>query len=221
MCCTKTASQLSLDGLKVTLTQVDQGFKNKRDIDGVIGATDGCHIAVACPNENACDYVNRKGYHSVVLQAACDCDMYFTDLCVGWPGSVHDAQVFRNSPLCDSLEKDPERLCPNGLFLLGDAAYPLTYDATYLMTPVKDTGSLTSTEMNYNFCHSSTGMAIERAFGLLKGRFRRLKYINIVNAEKRARVVAIACMLHSVCLLGQSVMEQARCDGLFNAYSKQ
>jgi len=81
------------------LTQVVQGFKNKRDIDGVIGAIDGCHIAVACPTENACDYVNRKGYHSIILQAVCDCDMYFTDVYVGWPGSVHDARVYRNSPL--------------------------------------------------------------------------------------------------------------------------
>jgi len=45
---------------------VVQGFKNKCDIDGVIRAIDGCHIAVAYPNENAGDYVNRKGYHSIV-----------------------------------------------------------------------------------------------------------------------------------------------------------
>jgi len=99
--------------------------------------------------------------------------------------------------------------CPNGLFLLGDAAYPLSGN---LITPVKDTGSLTSSETYFNFCHSSTRMAIERAFGLLKGRFRRLKYLNIVQADKRARVVVIACMLHNVCLLGQSGMEQGGCD---------
>jgi len=193
------------------LMQVVQGFRSKRDIDGVVGAVDGCHIAIACPNENACDYVNRKGYHSVVLQAVCDNDLFFTDVYVGWPGSVHDARVYRNSPLGESLETDPDRLCPNGLFLLGDAAYPLSCE---LMTPIKDTGSLSNAETYYNFCHSSTRMTIERAFGLLKGRFRRLKFVNVVNAEKRVRVVVVACMLHNICLLAQDGNEQIMQDSV-------
>jgi len=38
------------------MLQVVQAFKSKREIDGVTGAVDGCHIAVTCPDENACDY---------------------------------------------------------------------------------------------------------------------------------------------------------------------
>ena len=106
------------------LMQAVQGFRSKRDIDGVVGAVDGCHIAIACPNENACDYVNRKGYHSIVLQAVCDNALFFTDVYVGWPGSVHDAQVYRNSPLGESLETDPDRLCPNGCFYLAMQPIP-------------------------------------------------------------------------------------------------
>jgi len=191
------------------MLQVVQAFKGKRDISGIIGAIDGSHIAINCPDENACDYVNRKGFHSVVLQAVCDSDLYFTDVYVGWPGSVHDARVYRNSPLCESLETDPERLCPNGLFLLGDAAYPLTCQ---LMTPIKDTGSLTNSDTYHNFCHSSSRMVIERAFGLLKGRFRRLKFVNVVDAQKRVRLIVVACMLHNVCLLAQSGSEQIAHD---------
>jgi len=44
------------------MLQVVQAFKSKREIDSVIGAVDGCHIAVTCPDENAYDYVSRKLY---------------------------------------------------------------------------------------------------------------------------------------------------------------
>jgi len=54
--------------------------------------------------------------NSILLLAVCDSDMYCTDVCVGWPGSVNDARVFHISPLYESLENDPQRLCRNGLF---------------------------------------------------------------------------------------------------------
>ena len=31
------------------------------------------------------------------MQAVVDCDYWFTDVVIGWPGSVHDAHVFSNS----------------------------------------------------------------------------------------------------------------------------
>lgn len=33
-----------------------------------IGAIDGTHIRIEAPTENAADYINRKGYHSIQLQ---------------------------------------------------------------------------------------------------------------------------------------------------------
>ena len=42
------------------MLQVVQAFKSKQESDVIIGAVDGCHIAVTCPDENAYDYVNRK-----------------------------------------------------------------------------------------------------------------------------------------------------------------
>jgi len=41
---------------------------------------------------------------------------------VGCPGSVHDARVFRNSPLYQSAEHE---LFQGDTHLLGDSAYPL------------------------------------------------------------------------------------------------
>lgn len=60
---------------------------------------------------------------------------------------------------------------PDDSHLLDDAAYNIH---EHLMVPFRDNGHLTNRQKNYNFCHSSGRMTIERAFALLKGRFRSL-----------------------------------------------
>ena len=65
---------------------------------------------------------------------------------------------------------------PQNSYLLGDSAYPLT---SWLMSSFRDNCHLTPQQRNCNFLHSSSRMVIERAFALLKGRFRRLKYVDM------------------------------------------
>jgi hypothetical protein len=38
----------------------------------VIGAVDGTHVRIQGPSENEPNYVNRKNYHSINVQAVCD-----------------------------------------------------------------------------------------------------------------------------------------------------
>ena len=71
---------------------------------GFVGAVDGCHIPIERPREDEHTYVNRKGYHSLVLMGVCDENMIFTDINVGWPGSVHDSRIFKNTSLGKSLQ---------------------------------------------------------------------------------------------------------------------
>ena len=63
------------------------------------GAIDGSHIPVRAPTLNHTDYYNRKGWYSIIIQAVVDHNYIFRDVCIGWPGSVHDARVFANSAL--------------------------------------------------------------------------------------------------------------------------
>ena len=65
----------------------------------ILGAIDGSHIPIQAPlnNPKCFFYINRKQFHSVVLQGVCVDDLKFTNVNVGWPGRVHDSKVLRNS----------------------------------------------------------------------------------------------------------------------------
>ena len=169
-------------------------FEHHRGFPGVLGAIDGCHIPITAPRFFPENYVNQKGWHSVNLQTVCSKDLYFIDCYAGWPGSVHDARVLKNSPLFSDASEDSNHLFPNNRHILGDSAYPL-YD--WLLTPYRDNGHLTPSQRNYNFVHSSTRMVIERAFGMLKGRFRRLRFIEMDSLDNIAnwKVIIVACTL--------------------------
>jgi len=44
-------------------------------------------------------YFSRKHQYAIHLQAVVDHNGLFTDYVIGWPASVHDAKVFKNSSL--------------------------------------------------------------------------------------------------------------------------
>ena len=71
----------------------------------------------------------------------------------------------------------------------------------WLLTPFRDNGHLSRQEVNYNNKHAKTRQTIERAFGLLKGRWRRLKFIEMEKINECPAIVAAACVLHNFCLL--------------------
>ena len=43
-------------------------------------------------------------------------------------------------------------------------------------------------------------MVIERAFALLKGRFRRLQHLEVEVTPKISTVIIAACVLHNLCI---------------------
>ncbi|XP_071572649.1 putative nuclease HARBI1 [Temnothorax nylanderi] len=178
-------------------------FSRPSGFPNVIGAIDGSHINIPAPTENPEAYVNRKGRHSIHLQAVCDHARLFTHIYVGNVGSVHDARVFRLSSLQEYIN-DANKF-PNDTHIIGDAAYTLHQ---HLLVPYVDNGHLTQQQKNYNFCHSSARMVIERAFALLKGRWRSLLHVLAVNdIEFVPYDILACCVLHNICLLQKDELE--------------
>ncbi|CAL1678839.1 unnamed protein product [Lasius platythorax] len=167
-------------------------FKRRsHGIPGVVGAIDGCHIPCQAPIDNANDFYNRKGFHSIILQGICDHKARFIDIFVGLPGRMHDARVFRQSEIFQRLT---HHLLPPNYHIIGDAAYPLKVN---LLTPYRDTGHLTRAQIIYNTRLSSIRSIIERAFGLLKCKFRRLNYLDIADFDFGNKMIGAACVLHN------------------------
>lgn len=118
------------------------------------------------------------------------------------PGRMHDARVFRNSPLYQHMTNAEAPLIQNNLHLIGDTAYPLLCN---LMTPFKDNGHLTRSQISYNTKLSSIRSIIEAAFGLLKVKFRRLKYLDISDFDLGKNMIAAACVLHNFIINGDRI----------------
>ena len=51
------------------------------------------------PKTEKCCRVFKVKYYSIFFKVVCDDNMLFTDVLAGWPGSVHDSRVLRNSVL--------------------------------------------------------------------------------------------------------------------------
>lgn len=49
-----------------------QGFYRNGGFPHVIGAIDGTHVRIIAPTDDEPSFVNRKGYHSINVQAVCD-----------------------------------------------------------------------------------------------------------------------------------------------------
>jgi len=92
------------------------------------------------PRNHGTDYLNRKGYHSVLFQAVCDAHEYLHDVFAGPPGKVHDARMSRLSPLYAAIG---QRL------LLGNSAY-VSGEFAGNVTPKRAVGQLTATELQTN-----------------------------------------------------------------------
>uniref|UniRef100_A0A3B1KAW0 DDE Tnp4 domain-containing protein n=1 Tax=Astyanax mexicanus TaxID=7994 RepID=A0A3B1KAW0_ASTMX len=168
------------------------GFPN------TVCAVDGCHIRIQKPHcDNPLAYYNRKQFYSVILTGFCDSQRRFTHVCVGHPGSWHDARAFRLTEVARLLEEDPLSLAPQGMYMIGDSAYPLLLQ---LMRPFRDNGHLTARQRNFNRKLNSARVVTEHAFGILKTKFRRLQCLYMRNVKNISSAVSACCILYNICL---------------------
>ncbi|XP_038047494.1 protein ALP1-like [Patiria miniata] len=175
---------------------IAEGFAGESCLRGIVGVIDGTHIRIINILNGQPDYINRKSYPSVQLQLVVDDMMLITDAYVGWPGSVHDARVFRNSPLYHDVE-DGHKLAEHQ-YLIGDTAYPLR---SWLVTPFKDNGHLSQQQRRFNRMLSGKRQVVERAIGHLKGRFRRLRELMFHDISQICQFIMATCVMHNLCVL--------------------
>ena len=84
---------------------------------------DGFHGNICTPFENENYFFNRKGFHSINVQAMTDANYKFANIVARWHGSTHDSFIFRTSDVHDYL-RDNHTTLEHGV-VLGDSGYSL------------------------------------------------------------------------------------------------
>lgn len=198
------------------LSEMADYFEERFGIPQCVGAIDGSHIPILKPPQYQSDFHNRKGWHSIILQATVDGKGMFWDLNVGQPGREHDASVLRKSRLwawatnSNGFSGRVKNICGTdvGYFILGDSAYPLQ---KWLLKPYPDTGRLTEGQELYNMRTSRARCVVEHAFGRLKGRWKCLSKRNDCNVNV-VDMVETCCTLHNLCELYMDRFIPEWCD---------
>ena len=141
-----------------------------------LGALDGKHVRIDCPNNGGSEYFNYKGFHSIVLLAMCDGNYTFTLVDIGNFGKDNDASILNNSLIgkgfAENAFKVPDPDMIDGFELpyviLGDDIFALKH---YLMKPYGGR-NLSETQFVFNYRLSRCRRTIENAFGILSARWR-------------------------------------------------
>lgn len=187
------------------LVAVGEGFAQLAGspaFSSAVGAIDGCHIRIKPPAATAQCYLNRKLFHSIQLQAITDHRGKFIDIFVGYPGSVHDARVLRNSPVFTGSLYPPAGKC-----ILGDGGYPCLREPICLITPYREPVQ-NPVQARYNSKHSRARNIVERAFGMMKTRWRSVFFKAMeVSPAFVPEVIACCAVLHNIALQNGDIVE--------------
>ena len=208
------------------LARIAHAFQSKQCLPNCIGAIDGSHIYIASPSNTivAADHRNRNKSFSILLQGVVDSKCHFTSINTGPPGSLHDSAHFKSTELYRKVEEgtmggfhDDPLTWPSGLpfppYIVADRGYPLL---SWCITPFRmgPMGMpLSNEEAWFNRKHSSTRMSVERAFGILKARFKEIGTKTSMKLDFLPTVVHSCCVLHNILLASKDrTLEQILID---------
>lgn len=183
---------------------VVNGFDQRWNYPGCIGAIDGKHIRIVTPKLSGSTFHNYKGFKSVVLLAVVDANYEVMYADVGCEGTVADGGVLKNSSLWQDIVSGAQVL-PEDIVLRGTQQTMkchLIGDDAFAMSPVMlkpyAHRHLTDREAVYNYRCSRARRVVENCFGIMAARFRVLRSEIQFSPVKTNIIVSAICVLHNI-----------------------
>jgi hypothetical protein len=176
---------------------IETQFQKMGHMKGVVGAVDGTYCPIKAPTEKPEVYINRKCFYGITLQAITNSELKFINCFVGYPSSVSDVRIFKNSPIYQKMQSSFLEFFDPGQYIIGDKAYPCV---KFCIPPYIVRSNITSAERHFNTYLAKTRQVVERSFALLFGRFRRLRYLDMNRTDLIPHTIHAACVLHNLCL---------------------
>ncbi|KAH6760410.1 hypothetical protein C2S51_017359 [Perilla frutescens var. frutescens] len=165
-----------------------------------VGAIDGTLVSAWAPARRHNAYRSRKSEISQNVMEICDFNLLFTYVMAGWEGSANDSRV-----LMDAIKRDPKfPWPPEGKYYLVDLGYCnfpsflAPYRGTRYHQRAWSGRQAHGPEELFNKRHLSLRNAIERTFGILKGRFPILKGpMHRYCQTRQVQIVIACCVIHN------------------------
>ncbi|KAL9400046.1 hypothetical protein Peur_009007 [Populus x canadensis] len=182
------------DGLR----KIKNEFESISGIPNAVGSMYTTHIPIIAPKISVAAYFNKrhternqKTSYSITVQGVVDPKGIFTDVCIGWPGSMPDDQVLEKSALFQrangGLLKD--------VWIVGTSGYPLM---DWVLVPYAQQ-NLTWTQHAFNEKIGEIQLVAKDAFARLKGRWSCLQKRTEVKLQDLPVVLGACCVLHNIC----------------------
>ena len=185
--------------------RVEALHARKHGIRGMVGSLDCMHIPWKnCPLALHGQYVGKDKKPTVVLEAACDYNLWIWHMQFGFAGSLNDLNIWANSVLKSSFTTG--KFCENDfiyeiagqsfalLFYLVDGIYPEL--ARFVKTIFEPIGRA---EKRFSVWQEAKRKDIERCFGVLQAKFKIIKHpVQKWDLDDIADIVLACTLLHNV-----------------------
>ncbi|KAA0057174.1 putative nuclease HARBI1 [Cucumis melo var. makuwa] len=165
------------------------------------GALNETYIKVNVSASDRARYRTRKGEVATNVLGVCDTKGDFVYVLFGWEGSAVDSRILR-----DAISRPNGLKVPKGYYYQVDAGYPNAdgflapyRGQRYHLQEWRGAENVPSTSKEFfNMKHSSARNVIERAFGVLKGRWAILRGKSYYPVEVQCRTILACCLLHNL-----------------------
>ncbi|KAL3700985.1 hypothetical protein R1sor_019007 [Riccia sorocarpa] len=180
------------------LQEVLEDFETFSGIPNVVGSVYTTHVPIVAPKINVGAYFNKRHTdrnqrtsYSITLQGVVDLRGSFTDVCIGWPGSMSDDRVLQNSALYQKGSSGTLQ----GSWVVGGVGYPML---DWLLVPYSRV-DLSWAQHALNERLMEIQKIGKGAFSRLKGRWKFLQRRTEVKLQELPAVLGACCVLHNVC----------------------